>query len=95
MNLEKLFASVDDLKKPYNPILAKAKYRITAWLKSETLKKYVFDINSVVFEGLTLNAVCDGIESLTTMYILDKYNDKRLRRLLIYDIEQACRACKE
>ena len=85
----------EELLTPENPTLNKAKYRITAWLKSEKLKRFVYELNSVAFEGLSLNAVADGIESLTTMHILEHYKDKQLRRLLIKDIEQACRACKE
>ena len=80
---------------PENPTLNKAKYRITAWLKSEKLKRFVYELNSVAFEGLSLDAVADGIESLTTVHILENYSNKRIRQLLIRDIEQACRACKE
>lgn len=87
--------NADELLTPENPILNKAKYRITAWLKSEKLKRFVYDLNSVEFEGLSLNAVANGIESLTTMHIFEQYKDKQLRRLLIKDIEQACKACKE
>lgn len=87
--------NADELLTPENPILNKAKYRITAWLKSEKLKRYVYDLNSVEFEGLSLSAVADGIESLTTMHILETYHDKKIRQLLIRDIEQACKACKE
>ena len=87
--------NAEELLTPENTTLNKAKYRITAWLKSERLKRYVYDLNSVAFEGLGLNAVADGIESLTTVYIIENYDDKHIRQLLIRDIEQACKACKE
>ena len=95
-NLDDMFATADDLKnaQPTQPI-DKARYYITAWLKSEWLKRLVYELQSPLFADKKLHEVAEVIKQLAIKKINEQNLTHTLRQRLIYDIIQACEVCRE
>ena len=53
-NIDTMFATADDLKNAQpTQALDKARYYITAWLRSEWLKHFIYELQSPLFAGLS------------------------------------------
>ncbi len=95
-DLEKMFATSDDLKNSRpSQMIDKARYYITAWLQSEWLKRFVFEIQSPLFTNKNLQELANIIESLAVNKINNEDLTYRVRQRLLNDIRQACNVCRE
>lgn len=95
-DIDTMFATADDLKNAQPPqAIDKVRYYITAWLRSEWLKWFVYKLQSPLFEGKDLQELADVIQKLTIENIKQQDLTHPVRKRLINDIIQACDVCRK
>ena len=95
-DIEHMFATADDFT-PENikqdirlKGFHKAQYRITAWLKSERLKRLVYDIETPEMLDVKFTQAIRNIEARLLTWINRNVSNAHLKRKYINDIRQTC-----
>lgn len=95
-DIEKMFATANDFTldkikqdmrlKGFN----KARYRITAWLKSERLKRLVYDIETPEMLDVRFIQAVRNIEARLLTWVDRNISNAYVKRKYIADIRKAC-----
>ena len=94
--LKMMFATADDLKNAQpQQAIDKARYYITAWLRSEWLKRFVYELQSPLFAGRDLHELSDVIQNLVISEVKKQDLNYHTRQKYISDIIQACNVCRK
>ena len=95
-DIDTMFATADDLKNAQpTQTIDKARYYITAWLRSEWLKRFIYELQSPLFAGKDLLELANIIQNITIDKIKEQDLTRPVRQKLINDIIQACDVCRE
>lgn len=95
-DIEKMFATANDFtldKIKQNMRLKgfhKAQYRISAWLKSERLKRLVYEIETPEMLDVRFIQAVRSIEARLMAWVGRNVSNAYLKRKYIVDIRQAC-----